>query len=253
MLRGMPPAGAEGGAIADSRQGEGGEDRDAADRHARRAQSRAPITSRRSTRSIPISPQYGVTLYPFFLEGVAADPKLNQKDGLHPNKAGVEKIVAAMLPAVEKLIGAVAALSACLQGDYSTSSAVSGGRAMRTPLSVTTIGRSMRIGVGGHEPDEFRLAPLRGGEAEAFVQRLPLAHQAARVDAQGRHQLLEPASARRLAQIFDHLELVAAFADELQDLARGLAAGVVVDGDFHDRPPRRQSAGIVKTPCQWER
>ena len=50
---------------------------------------------------------YGVPLYPFFLDGVAADPKLNQQDGLHPNKAGVEKIVAEILPSVEKLIGAV--------------------------------------------------------------------------------------------------------------------------------------------------
>jgi len=48
--------------------------------------------------------QFGVALYPFFLEGVAADPKLNQKDGLHPTREGVEKIVAAMLPAVEALL-----------------------------------------------------------------------------------------------------------------------------------------------------
>jgi acyl-CoA thioesterase I len=48
--------------------------------------------------------QYGVDLYPFFLDAVAADPKLNQKDGLHPNKEGVEKIVAAILPSVEKLL-----------------------------------------------------------------------------------------------------------------------------------------------------
>ena len=31
--------------------------------------------------------------YPFFLDGVAADPKLNQSDGLHPNVAGVDAIV----------------------------------------------------------------------------------------------------------------------------------------------------------------
>lgn len=48
--------------------------------------------------------QFGVALYPFFLEGVAADPKLNQKDGLHPTREGVERIVAAMLPAVEALL-----------------------------------------------------------------------------------------------------------------------------------------------------
>jgi acyl-CoA thioesterase-1 len=48
--------------------------------------------------------QFGVALYPFFLDGVAADPKLNQKDGLHPTREGVERIVAAMLPAVEALM-----------------------------------------------------------------------------------------------------------------------------------------------------
>jgi acyl-CoA thioesterase-1 len=45
-----------------------------------------------------------VVFYPFFLEGVAADPKLNQPDGLHPNAAGVDVIVARILPRVEELI-----------------------------------------------------------------------------------------------------------------------------------------------------
>lgn len=45
-----------------------------------------------------------VVFYPFFLEGVAADPKLNQGDGLHPNAAGVDAIVARILPRVEELI-----------------------------------------------------------------------------------------------------------------------------------------------------
>ena len=45
-----------------------------------------------------------VVFYPFFLEGVAADPKLNQADGLHPNAAGVDMIVARILPRVEELI-----------------------------------------------------------------------------------------------------------------------------------------------------
>jgi acyl-CoA thioesterase-1 len=39
------------------------------------------------------------------LDGVAADPKLNQADGLHPNVAGVDAIVARILPAVEELTG----------------------------------------------------------------------------------------------------------------------------------------------------
>jgi acyl-CoA thioesterase I len=51
--------------------------------------------------------QFGVALYPFFLEGVAGDAKLNQKDGLHPTREGVERIVANMLPAVEGLLAGV--------------------------------------------------------------------------------------------------------------------------------------------------
>jgi acyl-CoA thioesterase I len=43
--------------------------------------------------------------YPFFLDGVALNPKLNQADGMHPNPAGVKIIVARMLPFVKKLVG----------------------------------------------------------------------------------------------------------------------------------------------------
>jgi len=50
-----------------------------------------------------------VVFYPFFLDGVASDPKLNQVDGLHPNAAGVDVIVARMLPQVEALIARVRA------------------------------------------------------------------------------------------------------------------------------------------------
>jgi acyl-CoA thioesterase-1 len=45
-----------------------------------------------------------VVFYPFFLDGVAADTALNQRDGLHPNAAGVDAIVARILPKVEELI-----------------------------------------------------------------------------------------------------------------------------------------------------
>ena len=54
----------------------------------------------------------GVLLYPFFLDGVAANLKLNQADGIHPNEAGTQVIVARMLPYVEKLIAQVKAKSA---------------------------------------------------------------------------------------------------------------------------------------------
>ena len=46
----------------------------------------------------------GALLYPFFLEGVAGDPKLNQPDGLHPTAAGVAVIVRRILPSVEALL-----------------------------------------------------------------------------------------------------------------------------------------------------
>ena len=48
---------------------------------------------------------YGAILYPFFLDGVAGDPKLNQPDGLHPTAAGVAAIVAGILPSVEEVLG----------------------------------------------------------------------------------------------------------------------------------------------------
>lgn len=47
---------------------------------------------------------HAVVYYPFFLDGVAADPALNQRDGVHPNAAGVQVIVDRILPAVEQLI-----------------------------------------------------------------------------------------------------------------------------------------------------
>lgn len=45
-----------------------------------------------------------VVFYPFFLDGVAGDAKLNQADGLHPTAAGVDVIVARILPKVEELV-----------------------------------------------------------------------------------------------------------------------------------------------------
>jgi acyl-CoA thioesterase I len=43
-------------------------------------------------------------LYPFFLDGVATDAKLNQRDGLHPTAVGVDAIVARILPKAEELV-----------------------------------------------------------------------------------------------------------------------------------------------------
>lgn len=52
--------------------------------------------------------EYGLVLYPFFLEGVAGERGLNLDDGLHPNPKGVDRIVAGILPAVESFLGRLA-------------------------------------------------------------------------------------------------------------------------------------------------
>ena len=54
-----------------------------------------------------LSKSFGVPLYPFFLEGVAADAKLNQADGLHPTAEGIDVIVKNILPMVEAFLGTI--------------------------------------------------------------------------------------------------------------------------------------------------
>ena len=46
----------------------------------------------------------GLLYDPFFLDGVAGDPALNQPDHIHPNPAGVKKVVARIKPMVERLL-----------------------------------------------------------------------------------------------------------------------------------------------------
>jgi len=59
----------------------------------------------------PIYPElaaaHDLVLYPFFLDGVVSDRALNQGDGIHPTAAGVDVIVARILPKVEELIARV--------------------------------------------------------------------------------------------------------------------------------------------------
>jgi acyl-CoA thioesterase-1 len=52
-----------------------------------------------------LAKSFGVPLYPFFLDGVAADAKLNQADGIHPTPQGVDIIVNNILPTVEAFLG----------------------------------------------------------------------------------------------------------------------------------------------------
>jgi acyl-CoA thioesterase-1 len=51
-----------------------------------------------------LAKEHGLIFYPFFLDGVVFDSKLNQQDGIHPNPKGVAAIVKAILPQVEELI-----------------------------------------------------------------------------------------------------------------------------------------------------
>jgi acyl-CoA thioesterase-1 len=52
-----------------------------------------------------LAAQYGLTLYPFFLDGVAAQPGLRLADGMHPNPAGVKVMVERIAPTVIKALG----------------------------------------------------------------------------------------------------------------------------------------------------
>jgi len=46
----------------------------------------------------------GARLYPFLLDGVAGDPRLNQKDGIHPDVAGVKIIAARLAPLLARAL-----------------------------------------------------------------------------------------------------------------------------------------------------
>lgn len=70
-----------------------------------------------------IAEKHGVLLYPFFLEGVAMNDKLNQEDHIHPNAKGVDIVVANILPSVERLIGEVEAKRAGKDASAVTSGA----------------------------------------------------------------------------------------------------------------------------------
>jgi acyl-CoA thioesterase-1 len=54
-----------------------------------------------------LAKKFDVALYPFFLDGVAADAKLNQADGIHPTAAGVDVIVKNIMPTVEAFLGTI--------------------------------------------------------------------------------------------------------------------------------------------------
>jgi acyl-CoA thioesterase-1 len=94
--------------------------RDALEEIVRRLTARRIVVLLAGMRAAPnLGPDYGrqfeaiyadlarqndLLLYPFFLDGVAADAKLNQRDGMHPTAAGVDAIVARILPMAEELV-----------------------------------------------------------------------------------------------------------------------------------------------------
>ena len=51
-----------------------------------------------------VAKTHNVLLYPFFIDGIVTNPRLNQRDGLHPTAEGVDVIVQKILPSVEQLI-----------------------------------------------------------------------------------------------------------------------------------------------------
>ena len=59
----------------------------------------------------PLGPELAASrhliFYPFFLDGVLEDRQLVQPDGLHPTAAGVDVIVARVLPKAEEIVGRV--------------------------------------------------------------------------------------------------------------------------------------------------
>jgi acyl-CoA thioesterase-1 len=75
----------------------------------RAAPNLGPVYGEEFARIFPeLAAKYDVPLYPFFLDGVAADRKLLQADGMHPNAGGVGVIVARILPQVKDLIARAA-------------------------------------------------------------------------------------------------------------------------------------------------
>ena len=59
---------------------------------------------------------HNLTYIPFLLEGVAGDPALNQRDGIHPNPAGAERVAAHLWATLEPLLAKLAAAQGAAPG-----------------------------------------------------------------------------------------------------------------------------------------
>jgi acyl-CoA thioesterase-1 len=55
-----------------------------------------------------LADKYQINLYPFFLDGVAAQANLQLQDGMHPNPEGVDVMVQRFEPAAQDFIGTIA-------------------------------------------------------------------------------------------------------------------------------------------------
>jgi acyl-CoA thioesterase I len=72
----------------------------------RAARNMDPAFARRFEALYPtLAGKYGIRLYPFFLEGVAAVPGMSQADGMHPTFRGIKRIVAGMIGPVKGALG----------------------------------------------------------------------------------------------------------------------------------------------------
>jgi acyl-CoA thioesterase-1 len=54
-----------------------------------------------------LAEKHGIPLYPFFMQGVAADMQFLLEDGMHPNPAGVDRMVEGILPALEQALATI--------------------------------------------------------------------------------------------------------------------------------------------------
>ena len=59
-----------------------------------------------------LAQKHGIELYPFFLDGVAGKPELNQPDGMHPTAQGVDEMVTRFLPFAVRLVSSLNETSA---------------------------------------------------------------------------------------------------------------------------------------------
>jgi acyl-CoA thioesterase-1 len=72
------------------------------------ARNLGPDYAARFDRIYPdLAQEYGLILYPFFLDGVAGETKRQLPDGMHPSAEGVKVMVERILPSVERFLDGI--------------------------------------------------------------------------------------------------------------------------------------------------